>query len=107
MRLHRRQVEEHRCPTPPARPLQRRGDQIAEAADRKDVLAGEQPVVRGQAHPPTDGHRLAHQTHAQASRLLRTDCVHEEHPHVSAKPGLAHLQSSGHALRTRRLEVGE
>ena len=50
VRLERAEVEEGGQSVLAASALQRRGDEVAEAALGQDVLVGEQPVVRPQVH---------------------------------------------------------
>ena len=73
VRLEGFQVQEHGRAVVPGRPEQRRGDQVADPADREQVLGGEQPVVTGQRHPPAERHRLAQQSGAQAAGQSRPE----------------------------------
>ena len=56
-------------------PLQRQGDQVAEAAGRHGVLAGEEPVVGGEADLRPALHRLGDQHGAKLPRLARGDAA--------------------------------
>jgi hypothetical protein len=85
VRLHSGQVEEHGGSAAAGAALQRRSDEIAEAADLDDVLGGEEPVVAGQVHPPAHGDRLAQQTGADLAGGGRGDGCGEEQPDMCAE----------------------
>jgi len=107
VRFHRRQVEEDRCAGAAAAAVQRRGDQVADATGRQDVLRREQPVVARQVHPAPQTDRLADQAAPQPTGDLSLDRSGEEAPDVRTDPGTRHLQRHRNRHRPRRLDIGQ
>ncbi|MEV0129021.1 hypothetical protein AB0H83_11255 [Dactylosporangium sp. NPDC050688] len=107
VRLQRRQVQERRQPVPAAPALQRRGDQIPEAALWQHVLVREQPVVGAQVHRAAQHHGLVDQRGADEAGDGGGDRLGEEHPHVRAAPGLGDLERCRYPAGAGRLGVRE
>ena len=97
VRLERREVEKCGQAVPSPFALQRRRDQVAEAAFRQHVLVREQTIVRAQVHRSPQHDRLVHEHRAHGTRDRGRDRAGEEHPHVRSPPRLRDLHRGGYA----------
>ncbi len=88
-------------------PLQRQGDQVAEAAGRHGVLAREQPVVGGEPDLGPALHGRGEQRGAELARLARGDGPGEEDPDVPALARAGALEGGRDVPETTCFKVGE
>ncbi len=89
----------------PRAPLQRRGDQIADAARRGErVLGGEQPVVAGQIHTAAQRNGLPQQPDPSV-RAVAAGTAPLKNITMRPDPRPRHLQRRRHADRPSRLQI--